>query len=78
MREVKIVDIGDSKGIILSNDILEKYKIGESVELLLEDNYILIRPVKIVRKGWADAFKRMHQNGDDHLLIDDYFKEEFD
>jgi antitoxin MazE len=29
-----------------------------------------------VRAGWAEAAKRMHECGDDHLLIDDVFDDE--
>ena len=28
------------------------------------------------REGWADAFKKMHENGDDELLIPDVFEDE--
>ena len=28
------------------------------------------------RKGWAEAFQKMHQDGEDNLLIPDVFEEE--
>jgi hypothetical protein len=28
------------------------------------------------RKGWEEAFEKMHKNGDDCLLIQDFFEEE--
>jgi antitoxin MazE len=28
------------------------------------------------REGWEQAFKEMHENGDDELLIDDVFLDE--
>ncbi len=28
------------------------------------------------REGWADAFKNMHENGDDELLVPDVFEDE--
>ena len=31
---------------------------------------------KVVRAGWAEAAKRMHEFGDDQLLIDDVFDDE--
>ena len=31
---------------------------------------------KAVRAGWAEAAKRMHEFGDDQLLIDDVFEDE--
>jgi hypothetical protein len=31
---------------------------------------------KVIRAGWAEASKRMHECGDDQLLIDDVFEDE--
>ena len=33
-------------------------------------------PNRVVRAGWAEAAKRMHECGDDKLLIDDVFEDE--
>mgnify|MGYP006306746555 FL=1 len=33
-------------------------------------------PKKKARKGWESAFKEMHENGDDQLLICDVFENE--
>jgi len=77
--EANIIKIGNSKGVRLSKTILEKYQIGEKVELILEKDQIILRPVKQPRQGWAEAFKKMHDEGDDQLLIPDVFEdEEFD
>ncbi len=32
--------------------------------------------LKPPRKGWEEDFKRMHENGDDELLIEDIFEDE--
>jgi len=74
--EVSIVKIGNSKGFRLSKTLLEKYKIKDKVELILEKGQIIIRPIAEPRKGWDQAFKEMHENGDDHLLISDVFEDE--
>ena len=74
--EVSIISIGNSKGLRLSKTILEKYKIRDKVELILEKGYIIIKPVSQPRKGWEEAFKKMHEEGDDQLLIDDVFEDE--
>lgn len=72
---VPIENIGDSRGLRLSNAILDRYNIEESVELELHENHIIIKPSK-VRSGWDQAFKEMNQNNDDRLLIDDVFEDE--
>lgn len=74
--EIPVIKIGNSKGFRLSKALLEKYQIKDKVELILEDGQIIIKPISEIRKGWEESFKEMHQNGDDHLLINDVFEEE--
>lgn len=74
--EVSIISIGNSRGLRLSKTVLEKYNIKDKVELVLEKGYIVIKPVLEPRKNWDSAFKRMHEAGDDQLLMNDIFEEE--
>lgn len=74
--ELSVINIGNSKGIRLSKTILEKYSISDKVELILEKGYIILKPKPEPRKNWEKAFKKMHDNGDDKLLIDDVFEDE--
>ena len=74
--EVSVIKIGNSKGIRLSKTMLEKYNIQDSVEVVLEDDQIVIKPTKEPRRGWDLAFQKMAKNGDDNLLIDDVFDDE--
>lgn len=74
--QISIVQVGNSKGIRLNKMLLEKYQITDKVELILQDDCIMIKPIKKPRQGWAEAFQRMHENGDDKLLIDDVFEDE--
>lgn len=74
--ELSIINIGNSKGIRLSKAILEKYDISAKVELILEEDYIILRPKPEPRKGWEQAFKEMNETGDDRLLINDVFEDE--
>ncbi|MFC5271702.1 AbrB/MazE/SpoVT family DNA-binding domain-containing protein [Adhaeribacter terreus] len=74
--EANIIQIGNSKGLRLSKAILEKYNIQDKVELILEENQIILKPVEEPRKGWDKAFKKMHAAGDDQLLMNDVFEDE--
>jgi len=74
--EVSVIKIGNSKGIRLSKTLLEKYNIQDTVELILEKGHIVIKPLSRPRKGWEEAFKKMAENGDDRLLINDVFDDE--
>lgn len=74
--EVSIIQIGNSKGLRLSKTVLDKYQIKEKLEMILENDHIILRPLKEPRKGWSEAFQEMHASGDDQLLIDDVFDDE--
>ena len=74
--ELSVINIGNSKGIRLSKTILEKYNIQNKIEIILEKGFIILKPKAEPRKDWEEAFKEMHENGDDQLLIDDVFEDE--
>ena len=46
------------------------------IELILEKGYIILKPKAEPRKGWDKAFMKMHENGDDQLLMNDVFEDE--
>ena len=74
--QVSVVQIGNSKGIRLSKTLLEKYHIENKLELVLENDYIILKPLIEPRKNWSEAFAEMHKNGDDELLINSVFENE--
>ena len=74
--EVSVVKIGNSRGIRFSKTIIERYNIRDTVDLILDKGQIIIKPLSKPRKGWDEAFKEMHANGDDKLIIPDIFDEE--
>jgi antitoxin MazE len=74
--EISVIKIGNSKGIRLSKTLLDKYNIQNTVEVILEKGQIVIKPLSRPRKGWEKAFKKMAENGDDRLLINDVFDDE--
>lgn len=71
-----MIKIGNSKGIRLSKSLLEKYKIQDSVDLILEEGQIILKPIAKARKGWEAAFDEMAKRGDDNLLMNDVFDDE--
>ena len=70
---VPIVPIGNSKGIRFSKTLIEKYDLKDAVDIILDEEYIIIKPVINPRNNWEKAFKEMHENGDDKLIIEDIF-----
>lgn len=69
--QLDIIKIGNSRGIRLPNTVLKECGIDSKVELEIEDNRIILKPVKTPRQGWAEAFEAMHKNNDDVLVIPD-------
>jgi antitoxin MazE len=67
----RIVKIGNSKGIRIPKPFLDQTGIREDVELEIEGDRIILRPVSDPRKGWEGAFKAMADAGDDIPVIDD-------
>ncbi len=76
IMDLSVIQIGNSKGIRLSKTLLERYNIRDTVELVLEKGYIIIKPKASPRKGWEKAFKKMHDSGDDKALMSDVFEDE--
>ncbi len=74
--QLSIIQIGNSKGLRISKTILERYQITDKVEMILEKGQIVLRPIAEPRKGWDKAFKKMHEEGDDQLLMNDVFEDE--
>ena len=64
----RVVKIGNSQGIRIPKPILEQTGIMEDVELEVEKNQIIIRPVSNPRAGWDIAFKAMSPKNDDMLI----------
>jgi len=67
----RLIKIGNSQGLRIPKPILEQTGIMDDVEIEVEKNRIIIRPVKNARAGWDEAFKTMGEKGDDKPLIDE-------
>ena len=67
----RIVKIGNSQGIRIPKPLLEQLKINEDVEIEVENDQIIIRPLSNPRVGWDDAFREMAKYGDDGLIDGD-------
>ena len=63
--------IGNSQGLRIPKPILEQTGIMDDVEIEVEKNKIIIRPVKNARDGWDKAFKTMAQNGNDKPIFEE-------
>ncbi|MDX9947787.1 MAG: hypothetical protein RBS38_10505 [Bacteroidales bacterium] len=67
--EIQVIQIGNSKGIILSRAIIERYNIQNKVVLNLRKNHINITPLNQTREGWENSLNEMNSKGEDILLL---------
>ena len=54
--EVSVIKIGNSKGISMSKTLLENYDIRGSVDLIMDKDQIILKPISEPRKGWEKHF----------------------
>ena len=66
--KVKIIQIGNSKGIRLSKSLIEQYNMKDELVLETKKDWIVIRPAENPRAGWEKSFEKMRLMGDDALL----------
>jgi antitoxin MazE len=64
----RVVRIGNSRGIRIPKLLLDQLKFGEEVELLVEQDHLIVRPVRRPREGWDEQFKLMAERKEDYLL----------
>ena len=66
--KTRIVRIGNSKGIRIPKPLLEAAGLVGEVDVTAKRGTLIIRAVRTARAGWAEAFQRMSEHGDDALL----------
>jgi antitoxin MazE len=68
--KVAIHRIGNSQGVILPKPILAQVGVTENeLEMIVERDIIVLRkPKKAARSGWAEAAKKLADDGDDVLV----------
>ncbi len=67
----RIIRIGNSRALRLSRQLLDQVALGDDVELHVQPDGLLIRPVQHPRAGWDEQLRAMAEQGDDRLLDGD-------
>jgi antitoxin MazE len=76
--KTSLVRIGNSHGVRIPKAVIEQCGLTSDVEMDVKDNTIVITPARKPRAGWAEAFKRMAEAGDDAPLLPDDLANAFD
>ena len=74
--KVGLVRIGNSRGVRIPKPIIEQCGFGDTVDLRVEKNCVVITPEPSPRQGWNEAFAAAGTAAQDELLLD--FPNEFD
>jgi antitoxin MazE len=76
--KTKIVRIGNSRGLRIPKPLLEQTGLKGDVEIRVEDQSLVISPLRDPRSDWGEAFEAMAVRGDDRLLDEDWVSTEWD
>ena len=63
--ELKVVPIGNSRGVRLPKGVLAKYAIGDAVMLEEREDGLLLRSKKDKRLSWDETFREMARERED-------------
>lgn len=63
--ELKVVAIGNSRGVRLPKTVLDKYAIRDSVVVEEREEGLLLRSKKDKRLSWEDTFREMARERED-------------
>lgn len=69
-RDVKLVPIGNSQGVRIPKDLLQKYGLSESLVLEETDRGILLRKKREDKLSWEETFKAMAEEGENWTDLD--------
>lgn len=64
----RLVRIGNSRGIRIPKDMIERLNLNEEVEIEEKEGHLEVRRGRKPREGWEEAFKEMARRGDDRLI----------
>ena len=68
IMKATLVRIGNSRGIRLPKPVIEQCGFENQVEMEVHHHELVIRSASKPREGWASAFARMSECGDDEIL----------
>jgi antitoxin MazE len=64
----KLIRIGNSRGLRIPKAMLEQGRFGDVVELEMQRDRLIVKPIVSARQGWEQAFQAMATAADDLLL----------
>ncbi len=76
--KAQLIRIGNSRGIRIPKPIIEQCRLGDRVELRVEDDRLVISSHRKPRQGWEEALRRAGPPPEDELLLESVLDDDFD
>jgi len=76
--KVELVRIGNSRGIRIPKPLIDQCGFGDTVDLRVELDRLVIAPDRPPRQGWEKAFRSANPATPDQLLLETVPPNEFD
>jgi len=75
--EANIINVGNSKGIIIPSKFLKLLGLHKKVNIDIEEDKIVIKQAsKTIRKDWDELFVKANSMDETEILIPDVFEDE--
>jgi antitoxin MazE len=59
VETLKVIKVGNSRGVRLPNEVLKRYQIGNEVEMIQTSEGVLLRPVQASKLSFEESFQEM-------------------
>lgn len=73
-----LVRIGNSRGVRIPKPLIEQCGLGDTVELRIDNDCLVISPERRPRQDWAEAFREAGPAEHDERLLEIAEPNEFD
>ena len=74
--KAQLVRIGNSRGVRLPKAVIDEVGLTNEIDLRVENQCVVIAPVRSPRIGWADAARRLRTES--KAMLDNYTPTRFD
>ncbi len=73
-----LIQIGNSRGIRIPKSLIEQCGLGDTVDVRIEGDCLVISPQRRMRQGWEESFRAAGPAIGDELPLEEVAQNEFD
>ncbi len=76
--KTELIRIGNSRGVRIPKPLIEQCGLGDTVELRVDKERLIISPERRARAGWEERFRAAGSSGEDEILLEEIGPNQFD